>query len=281
MTEELEEAAGANALPFAAPYRRVPIYAPWYWLSEGFADLRKAPLQSLTYGLILAVLVMFVIVMAYRYGSAWVMFSMLCGFVFVAPVTSIGIFAISAQLERRQTVSMKRSLRAAFRRYFGTEMVFALVLLVIFLLWARAASVVSVFLPDSVAPEPGEMGTYIAAGIFVAAIFLGLTFAASIFALPMIMHRDVDAITAAVTSVNTVLHNKMAMLLWATMILAGFAIGIATVGLGLIVFLPAVGHGVWHGYLDTIDAQQFPRHEAGITAIPRLDVDGRERFRRH
>jgi uncharacterized membrane protein len=279
MADDLESPANTDEMPFVAPCRHVPVYAPWFWLSEGFADLRKAPLQSLTYGLFMAALIMFVVVMAWQYGSAWIMFSMLCGFVFIAPLSCVGIYAISAQLERNQPVSMKRTLRAVFRRHIGTAMVFALVLLVIFLLWARAASVASIFLPDTANPDLGEMASYLVVGSLVAGLFLGITFAASVFALPMIMHRNVDAITAIVTSVNTVLKNKLAMLLWIVMIVAGFVIGIATAGIGLVFFLPAVGHAVWHGYLDTIDAQAFPRHEVGITATPRVDSSGQPRFR--
>ena len=278
MADKLESPVSRDDMPFVAPCRHVPAYAPWYWLGEGFADLRKAPLQSLTYGLFMAVLIMTVTYMAWRYGSAWIMFSMLCGFVFIAPLSCIGIYAISAQLERDEKVSMRRSLRAVFRRYLGTELVFALVLLIIFLVWARAASVVSIFLPDSANPSLAEMAVYITVGSLVAALFVGITFSASIFALPMIMHRNVDAITAILTSVNTVLHNKLAMLVWVGLILIGVVISIATAGLGFIIFLPAVGHGVWHGYLDTIDAQAFPRHEVGITALPRTK-GGQPRFR--
>ena len=279
MADELESPVNQDNMPFVAPCRHVPASAPWYWLCEGFADLRKARLQSLTYGLFMAVLIMFVTVMAWKYGRAWIMFPLLCGFVFIAPLTCIGIYAISAQLERNEPVSMRRSLRAAFRRYLGTEMVFALVLLVIFLVWARAVSVASIFLPDSANPGFGEMVTYIVVGSLVVALFLAFTFSASIFALPMIMHRNVDAITAILTSIKSVWCNKSAMLVWIGLIILGFAIGIATAGIGLIFFLPAVGHGVWHGYLDTIDAQQFPRHEVGITAIPRLNLSGQPRFR--
>jgi uncharacterized membrane protein len=271
MADDLESPANTDEMPFVAPCRQLSATAPWYWLSEGFEDLRKAALQSLTYGMFMAVLIMFVLVMAWQYGSAWVMFSMLCGFVFVAPLSCVGIYAISAQLERNQKVSMRRSLRAVFRRYLGTLLVYALVLLIIFLLWARAASVVSIFLPDTTDPSFSELSTYIIVWMLVGGLFVGVTFSASVFALPMIMHRNVDAITAVLTSVNAVLHNKLAMLVWVFLILLGFLIGVATAGFGLVFFLPAVGHGVWHGYLDTIDASQFPRHEVGITAIPRLD----------
>ena len=269
MADELKGSFKKEEMPFVAPCRRVSVYAPWHWLMEGFADLRKAPLPSLGYGLFIAVLIISVTVMAWQYGSAWIMFSMLCGFVFIAPLSCIGIYAISAQLERNQPVSMERTLRAAFRRYIGTELVFALVLLVIFLVWTRAASVISIFLPDISNPSFSEMAGYIVVMALVAALFLVVTCSASVFALPMIMHRNVDAITSIVTSVNAVLRNRLAMIFWAGLIAIGFIIGIATAGLGLIFFLPAVGYGVWHGYLDTVDAQRFPRHEVGITATAR------------
>jgi uncharacterized membrane protein len=278
MTDESEKPIDRDKLPFVAPSRYVPAHAPWFWLSEGFADLRKAPLQSLSYGLFMSVLIMSVTYLAWTYGTAWIMFSMLCGFVFIAPLSCIGIYAISAQIERGQKVSMRRSLRAVFKRYLGTEMVFALVLLIIFLVWARAASVASIFLPNIANPSPSEMLTYILVGGTIVILFLGLTFSASVFALPMIMHRDVDAITAILTSINTVLRNPLAMLFWVFLIVLGLIIGIATGGLGLVLFLPAVGHGVWHGYLDTIDADDFPRHREGITATAR-PADGKARFR--
>jgi uncharacterized membrane protein len=85
----------------------------------------------------------------------------------------------------------------------------------------------------------------------------------------MIMHRDVDSITAVVTSVNAVLRNKLAMLVWLSLILLGLLIGMLTAFVGLVVILPVIGYGAWHGYLETIDATDFPRHTVGITATPR------------
>lgn len=86
----------------------------------------------------------------------------------------------------------------------------------------------------------------------------------------MIMHRDVDAITAVVTSINAVLRNKRVMFVWAVMLAILILAGIFTAGLGLIVLLPTIGHSVWHSYLATIDVSEFPRHTIGITAIPRV-----------
>jgi len=87
----------------------------------------------------------------------------------------------------------------------------------------------------------------------------------------MIMHRDVDSVTAIVTSVNAVLRNKGAMFVWLTIVVVSLLIGVATAFVGLIVIVPVIGYAAWHGYLETIDADDFPRHEDGITAIPRQD----------
>ena len=125
---------------------------------------------------------------------------MLCGFVFLAPVACIGLYAISAQIERGEPVSMKRTFRAAGQRYIGNEMIFALVLLVIFLIWVRAGSAISIFFPMESDPDWKDLVAYLSVGTFVGAIFTTITFSASAFSLPMIMHRDVDSITAIVTS---------------------------------------------------------------------------------
>ncbi|TFG87196.1 MAG: DUF2189 domain-containing protein, partial [Chromatiales bacterium] len=150
-----------------------------------------------------------------------------------------------------------------------TEMVFALMLLVVFMVWARAGSMVHVFFPAEANPNLGDMLAYFGVGTAVGAVFAAFTFAASAFSLPMIMHRDVDVVTAVVTSINAVLRNRMAMLVWAGIILLGISLGIVTGFLGLIVTIPVLGHATWHGYLATIDASGFPRHIKGVAASPR------------
>jgi uncharacterized membrane protein len=59
------------------------------------------------------------------------------------------------------------------------------------------------------------------------------------------------------------------MLLWMSIIVAGLVIGLFTAFIGLVVILPIIGYGAWHGYLETIDSDAFPRHSVGITSVPR------------
>jgi uncharacterized membrane protein len=274
MTEHAE--IDRDTLPFVAPCRDLSPWAPFGWVRLGIKDLMQAPQHSMAYGLTVALMIGIVCMLAWFRGSQWFMFAMIGGFVFLAPLTCIGLYAISAQLERGQQPLMARSARAAWKRHFGNEMIFALALLVIFLVWARAAVMVSVFFPTEGNPTVGDWVAYLGFGSAVGAVFATVTFSASAFSLPMIMHRDVDSVTAIVTSVNAVLRNKWAMLVWLTIIVVSLLVGVATAFVGLIVIIPVIGYAAWHGYLETIDAEAFPRHEVGITSIPRTDTTAEE-----
>jgi uncharacterized membrane protein len=255
-----------EALPFAAPCRTLDAAAPLRWLRLGAHDFRRAWPQSLAYGAVMALAMAGVTALAWRYGEYWFMLAMLGGFVFIAPLACTGLYVLSAELERGQPPSLRVALVTACKQLLGTELVFTLVLLVVFMVWARAGAMVSVFFPVRGQPVLADFALYLTVGTLVGAVFAGITFAVSAFSLPMILHRRVDAVTAVVTSVNAVLRNKRAMALWLALIVAGVVLGAATAFAGLAIILPIIGHAAWHGYLETIDASAFPRHETGITA---------------
>jgi uncharacterized membrane protein len=155
-------------------------------------------------------------------------------------------------------------------------MVFALMLMVVFLVWWRAASAIHIFFPvDMATPDWQDYLQFFGIGSAVGSIFALAVFAAAAFSLPMMLDRDVDTVTAVVTSVNAVLRNKPAMAVWAACIVVavapGFAlllIGRAHAGLAAIMALlgltlPVIGHATWHGYRATIDASAWPRNERG------------------
>ena len=270
MTEQA--APNRDEMPFVAPCKKLSPLAPFRWLKLGSKDLVRAPQHSMAYGLTVAILIASVSLLAWFKGGQWIMYAMLGGFVFIAPLTCIGLYAISAQLERGQDPQMIRSARAAWKRHFGNEMIFALALLVIFLVWARAAVMVSVFFPTDGDPTFRDWFMYLGFGSMIGAVFAAVTFSASAFSLPMIMHRDVDSITAIVTSVNAVLRNKRAMIVWLTLVVLLLLLGVVTAFVGLIVIIPVIGYAAWHGYLETIIADDFPRHEVGITSVPRTET---------
>ncbi len=253
----------------AAPCRALSPWAPFGWIREGWQDIRRAPRQSLRHGLVMALLTGLIGLVAYYLGSLGLLLAGLFGAIFLGPMLAIGLFSISAALERDQKPSMLRALHAE-KRHLGTQMVSALVLLAVCLVWARSASMVHIFLPMEVDSGWQELVGYWSAQLVVSLFFSAIIFSVGVFSVPMILHRDVDAITAVVSSVNAVNRNKRAMFVWALLIVLAVAVGLATFLVGLVITLPLIAHASWHGYLQTIDASEFPRHKEGITSTARV-----------
>jgi uncharacterized membrane protein len=247
-------------LPFVAPCRQVPASAPFRWLAAGWRDLRAAPGQSLGWGLLVLGLSWLVSLLALWLGSWIMLLSLLSGFVFLGPLLAIALYAVSWQLEHGRVPTFDNSIDAA-RTRLGDSMVFALILLVIFLVWARAGSMVHVFFPVESKPELREVLRFLAIGSAVGSIFAAIAFAASAFSLPMLMDRKVDTVTAVVTSINAALRNKPAMAVWLASIVVLTGIGFATAFVGLLVLFPLLGHATWHAYRDVVDASAWPAHE--------------------
>lgn len=244
-------------LPFAAPCRHLPASAPWQWVIRGWHDLKAAPFQTLSYGLVIAFLGVVVTAIAWRFGTSWMLLLLLPSFVFAAPVLAMGLYAISSQLEHGEDPTIRRCIISE-RGRIGDAMIYSLVLLVVFLLWMRAGTALQALHPRSVHPSLQEMAVFLGIGSAVGAVFALLAFAISAFSLPMLLDRRADGVTAAITSINAVRQNKPAMLVWIGLILLAVLIGFATAFIGLIVTMPLIGLATWHGYRDTIDASAWP-----------------------
>jgi len=251
--------SGSNpaAPPFLAPCRRLNLGAPLVWLRLGWNDLTAAPWQSTFYGLLLAVLGAIVALLTWRLGLLALYVGLASGFVFVGPLLAMGFYAISYQRECGRDPTWAFSFGAA-RAYLRDTLVVGVCLLVVLLVWARAAMIMSVFRPSDAFPTWRDLIPYLSIGTVVGAFFCAIVFSATAFSLPMLLDRRADAVTAVVTSVNASLRNKAVMLLWGTLIVTAVMIGFATLFLGFIVLLPLIGHATWHAYRQTIDAAGWP-----------------------
>ncbi len=256
----LPEPGTPESLPFVAPCRLVPASAPLRWVALGWRDMRRAPRQSLTYGAYILALSAIVSGVAWKYGSGWTLLVMLSAFIFVGPVVAIGVYAISAQLARGEKPSLRRCLIYE-RSSLGDALVYSLILMVICLVWVRAGSAVQIFYPEDAEPTTAQLVQFFAIGSLIGSVFAAITFSASAFSLPMLVDRKADGVTAVVTSVNAVLRNKPAMLVWTAIIVAAVAIGFATLLVGLAITMPLIGHATWHAYRETIDASLWPDRE--------------------
>src|SRR3546814_9958747 len=85
-------------------------------------------------------------------------------------------------------------------------------------------------------------------GTAIGCLFAAFSFAISVFSIPMLLDRRVDALTAMGTSMALVWNNLHPMIVWGAIVMALFAVCAVTGLLGLIVIFPLLGHATWHAY---------------------------------
>jgi uncharacterized membrane protein len=240
------------------PCRSLDAGAAFKWLRSGWGDFKNAKKISLIYGFAVFLISIFVAWLAWKLGGFVLLFSALSGFVFVAPMLAFGLYSVSRQLCQGKNPDLSSTLRAV-KRPLGNSMVFTLVLLVLFLLWARAGMMVQVFFPMGGEPDWEHIATFLIIGSAVGSIFATISFAASVFSLPMLANRDIDVITAVISSLNGAMRNKPAMLVWAFLICSLTLVGFLTGGVGLIVIIPWLAYATWHGYRDGLDVSEWSK----------------------
>lgn len=242
--------------PFVLPCAQLSLRDPLRWLALGWRDYRAAPGLSLFFGAVIALLSLAIAALAWSLGRFALLATLLSGFVFIAPLLGVGLYCVSRELQAGRRPTLAHSFTLA-RRVVGQAAVFALAQLVVLLVWSRAGMMVSAF----VAIDPQDWHTlaeFLLIGSAVGSVFAALTFAAAVVSLPLIADRDVDMITACVSSINAVLRNKAPMALWAALLALLTAVGFLTVGLGLVVVMPWLAYATWHAYRQTLDPSAWP-----------------------
>ncbi len=239
-------------LPFVADCNVLPWNAAFGWLRAGWADLRRAPYLAFAYGLIIFVVSWLVSLFAWWLGKFALLATLLSGFIFVAPMLAVGLHSVGKDLEAGIKTSFRRSFRHMLK-VFGEGGVYALILLVVLFVWSRSGMMLYAFFPV----EEGNVDVlleFLAVGSVIGTFFAALVFASAAFSLPMIIDKNADMVTAAVTSINATLRNKPAMLVWAICIVLLTALGFVTGYLGFIVIMPWLAFSSWHGYRATISS---------------------------
>jgi uncharacterized membrane protein len=238
--------------PFVLPARELELSAPFHWLALGWRDLRSAWPLSLAYGAALVLFGYLITWLAWDDGHVLMLFTLGSAFILAGPILAFGLYSISNQLQQGLVPQFGYCIRVQ-RKHLRNELLFALVILVVLLVWARAASMVHVFFPMDGDVTLTDWVQFLAVGSAVGAFFASIVFTVSAFSLPLMLDRGTDAITGALTSIAAVMKNKAVLLLWGLLIVSLVLIGFATAYLGLAIVLPWIGHATWHAYRDTIE----------------------------
>jgi uncharacterized membrane protein len=253
----VSEADPANAaLPVV---RRVAAWQPLDWLARGARDYAANPFPSLFYGVCFAVmgwLVVLTFQRAYEYVSALV-----TGFFLVGPFLAIGLYDLSRRRERGMPAKLAPTL-TAWSGNTGAFGVFALVLTVILLVWARASLVVfALFYTGEMPTVAGFVSQmlsldnveFLAAYLCVGGFFAVLVFAIAVVSVPMMLDRGTDGIVAVLTSLRAFAANVSAMIVWGATIVVLVAAAFVLFFVGLAFVVPVIGHATWHAYRALVE----------------------------
>jgi uncharacterized membrane protein len=246
--------------PFVVPCRRLDGRAPLRWLAAGWQDVRRAPALTAAYGVVIVLASLAISALAWQLGRFALLAALLSGFIFIAPLIAVGLYSVSRALEEGRDPQLADSFRLV-RAIPGQAAVFALIQMVILFTWSRSGMMVSAFMPI----EPDNVRSlieFLAVGSAFGTIFAAITFATAVFSLPMIADREVDMVTAVVSSVNAVLRNKRIAVFWALLIALITLLGFATAFVGLGLLMPWLAYSAWHSYRETLDCSLWPRLHA-------------------
>jgi len=239
--------------------QKVPLTRPVHWLRLGWTDLVRHWPASLALGAVFALAGHLLVNHAWAYSHVGM--ALTTGFLLLAPFLAVGFYDLSRRDERIARGETAEPFQG-LRRNAASVGLFALLLAFILSVWERlSALIVGLFFSAGVnmtgefsllalwsAGDPSFMVAYLSFGLALA----GLTFALAVVSVPMLIDREVDVISAMLTSLRVVRENPGAMLLWALVIVGLSGFGMATAFVGLAVLFPLLGHASWHAYRDLV-----------------------------
>ena len=259
--------APAKASIFSLPLSTLPMSAPLAWLRQGWADYTCCPKAGLFYGLCFFVMG-HALWSVFKSAPAYVL-ALSAGFLLMGPFLCLGLYHASREIEQKRKPSLTASL-FAWKPTKGAMGIFAGVLLVLEMVWGRASLIVFAVTFNSMPSAEDTLAQllnpenveFLIAYTLVGGFFAGLIFCISVIAIPMIMDREVDAVSAGLTSIRACFQNPGTMLVWGALITLIIGLSMLPYFIGLIVTGPVIGHATWHAYRAIVPPQTENLSEA-------------------
>ena len=232
-------------------------------LAAGFSDFLARPVMSGFFGLFYAVFGLFLVACLAWLGQPWMLIPAFVAFPLIAPFAAAGLYEMSRRMQAGTPFGWRDILTvmAAQRKRELGWMAFV----TLFVLWVwfyQFRTVMVIVLQDASFSDlegfyrivffTAEGWTFLAIGTCVGAALSLALFSVTVISMPILLDREIDFVTAMLTSVRTVRKNPRPMLGFAAIIAATMLLALVPAFLGLVFVLPILGHATWHLYQRAI-----------------------------
>ena len=227
-------------------------------LGEGLRDFQALPLYGLTFGALYAAGGILIVLCLTAFGMVYFAYPLAAGFALIGPFVATGLYEVSRRREMGQNVSFGAIWSAVRSRseigwmafvtlFFFVIWMYQVRLLIALLLGLNASfSSLKEFVTAVLTTNEGLL--FLAIGNLDGAALSLILFSLTVVSFPLLLDREVDFVTAMVTSVRAVVMSPVPMIGWAAVIVLLLIVSAIPYFLGLIVTLPVLGHATWHLY---------------------------------
>lgn len=234
-------------------------------LGAGFADFMRAPMFGLFFGGIYWLGGLVILASLTVLNMSWMIIPVAIGFPLIGPFIAVGLYEVSRRLANGEPLVWREVLLVVFRQRERQLSWMAFVVLFIFWMWIyQIRLLLALFLGfqsfssiprfvDVVTTTPEGLA-FLAVGTIVGAVLALVLYSATAIAMPLLLERELDFVTAIITSFKTVIKNPVPMISWGLVIAVLAIVAMVPLFLGMLVVLPILGHATWHLYKRAIEA---------------------------
>lgn len=230
-----------------------------YALRMGLRDYWRKPMMGLFFSHVYVVGGWLIYITLFVTHQEWLAIPMTAGFPLLGPFLAVGLYEVSRRLEAGEKEWRRNDIFGVIWRQRLRQLPsMAWVIIVYFLFWSFFAHMLfALFLGPSVLMNVTSSYAYLLqpegllmliVGTAFGAVFAFVLFCLTVVSLPLLLDKELDFVTAMLTSIAVVRKNPAVMLAWAAVIAGLTFVGMLPALVGLFVVLPVLGHATWHIY---------------------------------